>query len=389
MRRTAARHMLASVAILAVFAAACGGDDDPQSQASPTGAQTPATSSPTPSPSATSTPKPKPKPAPAATHIVYDDFSDNDIWLYTVATNTRSKLVSNTQTVSVASPQFKTKSVVSYIASQEDVSRIISFPMSNPASKTTDLTLTGAFGFIHSFNWSPDGKTLAYLVDAGAAGMKLYVEKGAAEGKIVRSWNVEFGRDGFADDDTRLEWSPDGKRLLMVFTAFGPGNNQDTMWVMDPAGKDLIPPRSGTFGRWSPDSSTFYYREFEAATKRWFALNASNGSTKALKIKTGTWNLAVSPDGKQLATETGYTNRTIFVYDTATSTERKFAATGFSPLWFSAKAIAYTRARACVDIECDEGPWAIDQQARKLTIATAKSANIPITTTDRIDILYA
>jgi dipeptidyl aminopeptidase/acylaminoacyl peptidase len=211
-------------------------------------------------------------------------------------------------------------------------------------------------GWIQAADWSPDGDALAYLTggyeDEGTQLAVFRPEDGTK--KVLRTFVPGPGSCGSADGEVSVSWAPDGHALIVVITHLE--NQDETMFVLDPAGKDIIEPRSGTNARWAPNSKRIYYREM-GGDRKWFALNSETGDRGTLgAMKPGTYNLAVSPDGGLLAYADGEEHSGVYVYDVATKIQRKVAEDAVMPVWVGPQTILVSDTKSCGD-GCSMSLW--------------------------------
>jgi hypothetical protein len=217
------------------------------------------------------------------------------------------------------------------------------------------LPLTNGW-WIQAADWSPEGDALAYLTgnyeDAGIELALFRPEDGTK--KILRTFVSGPGSCGSADGEVSVSWAPDGHALIVVITHLE--NQDETMFVLDPAGKDIIEPRSGTNARWAPNSKRIYYREM-GGDQKWFALNSETGDRGTLgAMKPATYNLAVSPDGTLLAYADGEEHSGVYVYDVATKIQRKVAGDAVLPVWVGPRTILVSDTKSCGD-GCSMSLW--------------------------------
>ncbi|MBI3654643.1 MAG: S9 family peptidase [Acidobacteria bacterium] len=193
--------------------------------------------------------------------------------------------------------------------------------------------------------WSADGKRLAYIAPGQPQGAQLFV-KWMDTGEETQLTRVERGISGF-------QWSPDGRRIAFNMNVPSPQKFKVAMpprpagakWIDPPRVIDrldyradgagyrpegyshifIVPsdggtPRQLTEGdfnhgapEWTPDSQTLIFSaarredsEYDRAGSDIYALNVATGQIKQLTDRKGPdANPAVSPDGKMIA-YTGY-----------------------------------------------------------------------------------
>ena len=132
----------------------------------------------------------------------------------------------------------------------------------------------------------------------------------------LRRFATILGRGGFInDDETRVEWSPDGRRLLMQDTALDTSQDE-TLYILNADGSDALAPRLGTWARWSFDGRTVYCSCATTLANddcRWNAIDVTSGLSTPLLIPSGA-RPSVSPDGL-LAYDDGENTPSVYVLD--------------------------------------------------------------------------
>jgi hypothetical protein len=188
----------------------------------------------------------------------------------------------------------------------------------------------------------------------------------------VKSFPELLGRGVGLEDEVSVAWSPDGKSMLVVDTFRDPPLKV-TMWVLDLEGKDIVPARTGTFGRWGSDSKTIYYKDYSGSGD-WFRLSMSDNKRTTLAIPAERLNPAVSPGGNLIALNGGGSKPSVYAFDLAKGSEVKIGA-GVVPVWLSDTEVAVTDVRACTaEEECFEAlPWKPLGTASKLRVDGAKA----------------
>lgn len=342
-----------AIVLVALLLAACGGEEGPESQAS----QTPTTS---------------PTPGPAVPVLIYSTTSNcpssscaaaewaadrkDDLWIYESSDGSHYRLTSDGDAVVEVLPQFTGRNTVSFVeGSEEQKPGVAMFELAFKAGSTAKELFRVEAGNIFRYDWSPDGSSVAFLNfnDEGASALQIWTR---SDGKIrsVKSFPELLGRGVGLEDEVSVAWSPDGKSILVVDTFRDPPLTV-TMWVLDLDGKDIVPARAGTFGRWGSDSKTIYYKDYSGSGD-WFRLSLSNNKTTTLAIPDQRLNPAVSPGGGFIALNDGGSKPSVYVFDLEKGIERKLAA-GVVPVWLSDTEMALTDVRPCTaEEECFEGP---------------------------------
>ncbi|MEW6476494.1 MAG: hypothetical protein AB1679_29900 [Actinomycetota bacterium] len=333
-----------------------------------------------------------------------------DVWLYDADTGRRRALTTDGDTRHDFEPRFRDPSHVTYLSAERPGGQ-------DPALVSLDLAggerrvLRQLTGWVGRYAWSPDGKTFAYYHVA--------TEGGATELHIVgdgpprmRRFEPIRGRGGFVNyDETRLEWSPDGRRLLLVDTALdtavGPSAEQ-ILHVLNADGSDAVPPGLGTWARWSADSGTIYClcsTDPEGLKWRWEAVDIALGTRTPLPISAGA-RPAVSPDGRFLAFDDGDDTPSVHVLDLGEPTGRRqptagpgprrdrprfLARAALAPIWLTPTRLAVTDTRPCPHTE-DQclagGHGALFEPAgtaSAIDLATGRRSPLPPIPTDGAD----
>jgi WD40 repeat protein len=362
---------IAIVAATLALLAGCGGS-------SGRGVQTP---SPSPSPTGTGTTTETPVAGPRAAAVVYS--IDGDLSLYDVPTDAVRRLTSDGPDPRQWRPAFRDSNTISYL---QDGTVFDLDTSGGPARKVFKEG-----DDVRAFAWSPDGKSLAAIVLRGSS-WRLSVLT-PADGKVRDIKTVAlgvFGRGGIDGDETRLAWSPDGAKIAVVDTgaleASAPNSNGNTMLVVGTDGSSPIPPRRGTFARWSPDGTTIYYTEF-GGTGRLFAVEVATAAVTTLAATPPVRRPSPAPVGALIAFDDGNPATATLVFNAATGVTRKLGS-GLAPLWLAADTVMVTATRPCANEECFEGPqWMALPKTSRLTLDGIEAA-LKATSTLDADVRY-
>ncbi len=372
----ARRVKAAAAAILVALLGAC-------SSPAPSGRSTPlpTTASPTGSP----TPK-----QPQAEVVVYLDRGD--LWVYRVESDSVKRLTFDGYESWEWPVSFRDAGRVTYtVANAGELTETIEDLDLSSGQRTT---LTGFQGFVGGLDWSPDGSTLAFvgsLTDKPSVAVYLYTP---ADGKTRRIRDLlacgdACGRGGTDFDQQKVAWAPDGSALLVTDTTLDnhPGI---TMYLLDPSGKDIVAPRSGTQGIWSPDSMTIYYVRWSLGSgpRAAYALEVAKDRRRELPL-TGFLRLAVSPDGKLLAYDDGKAKANLYLYDLGAGVERKVSSSTAGPLWLTSSRLATTYVRPCEDEECGEAPLWVGVGTVRIVAPKADARNLSIASTAMAETWWA
>jgi len=203
----------------------------------------------------------------------------------------------------------------------------------------------------------------------------LMSEKDAAEVRLIRfdptdsKWR-ELHRFELGDgseltdyDQSRLQWSPNEKELLVTLTFLQYGPSGKTMFVLDSTGADLIAPRFGTGGIWSADGRSVLYTKLPADQNvygnpgAWFQVDVRTGNETRLKIRRGAIRASLSPDGTKIAYDDAKGSPSVYVYDLASGVERRLSGSLVAPVWLNDSQLVATGTRPCRDDECVGSDW--------------------------------
>jgi Tol biopolymer transport system component len=298
--------------------------------------------------------------APAAAHSERVVWAEKgDIWLYDAKTDKRRALTTDGTGHHDFKPRFRDGSRVTYLTSHEEFGpdpTLVEFDLASGQRRM----LQQLPGYIRAYDWNPDGVRLAYynvLSDDGKTELHI---TGAGPAHLRRFAAIE-GRGGFINwDETRIEWSPNGERLLLVDTALdtavGP-SFEKTLYVLNADGTDAIAPGVGTWARWAADGRTIYCLCASLPSRedcQWQAIDLANGVRTPLLIPSGS-RPSLAPDGRLLAYDDGEDTPSVYVLDPHKpgSRPRFLARSAIAPVWLSPTRLAFTNTRPCPRSELD------------------------------------
>jgi hypothetical protein len=277
-----------------------------------------------------------------------------DVWLYDGETGRRRRLTTDGVARHDSKPRFRSAGMVTYLTSSQEFG-------SDPALFEFDLA-TGTSemvrrlpGYIRAYDWSPDGTALAYYsAPAEDQATELHITGNGLP--RLRRFTPILGRGGFINyDETRIEWSPDGSRLLMHDTALDTSQDE-TLYILNADGSDSLAPRLGTWARWSADGRTVYCNcatTLAADDCLWRAIDVASGVSTPLLMPSGA-RPSVSPDGL-LAYDDGEDTPSVYVLDPRKpgSRPRFLARAAIAPIWLAPSRVAFTNTRPCPRTEDD------------------------------------
>ncbi len=286
-----------------------------------------------------------------------------DIWLYEAATGELRPLTGDGQARSDFLPRFRGAGRVTFLSldghpdneyhpgltARPSVLREIDLA----TGRVRDVADLGAG--VMSVDWSPDGATLAVYAapgDGTPGDLRLVSEDWQTS---IRRLPPVWGRGGFVNyDDRRVEWSPDGRHLLLVDTGMDT-SQEETLYVLNASGTDALAPRAGTWARWGADGRTIYCACAVGPSDQqwpWQAIDVDHGIRTPLVIKRG-MRPSVSPDGRYLAFDDGEDTPSIHVLDLAEpgSLPRRVTGAAMAPVWLGSGHLAVTDTRPCPEDE--------------------------------------
>jgi WD40 repeat protein len=272
-----------------------------------------------------------------------------DVWLYEAESGRRRRLTTDGVARHDSKPRFRDGSRVTYLTSNKEFGpdpTLVEFDLTNGQRHA----LRRLPGLIRAYDWSPDGKALAYYGTPGDDGVtELHVTGNGPE--RLRRFVPILGRGGFINyDETRIEWSPDGRRLLVQDTALDTSQDE-TLYILNADGSNAAAPRLGTWARWSADGRSVYCLCATNLTKAdwlWHSVDVATGVSTPLQILSGS-RPSLSPDGHLLAFDDGEDTPSVYVLDPRMPGNQPhlLARGAIAPVWLSATRLAFTNTRPC------------------------------------------
>jgi dipeptidyl aminopeptidase/acylaminoacyl peptidase len=316
-----------------------------------------------------------------------------DVWLYEAETGERRRLTTDGVERHDFKPRFRARGRVTYLTSSEEF---------GPDPTLVEINLVNGKrhalqrlpGHIRAYDWSPDGKALAYYRAPSDDGVTELHITGNGPDRLRRFVPV-LGRGGFIDyDETRLEWSPDGRRLLVQDTALDTSQDE-TLYILNADGTNAAAPRLGTWARWSADGRTVYCLCTTTPVQadcRWQAIDVTRDVGKPLAIAAGA-RPALSPDGRLLALDDSADTPSVHVLDLhAPGSGLRFVARGaIAPVWLTPSGLAFTNTRPCPHSEDDclaGGHGSMFESAGTASLvdlSTGRRSSLPPIATDGAD----
>lgn len=336
------RGRIATTAAFALLLAAC-------SATTPVTVNSPSPGSPGASPSVSPTGSPsKSPPTPRAREAVY--ALDGALWHYDAVKDVVRPL---TQSGSARLPRFVTPTVVSFVTDGIGGARGSALMQLDTSSSQITEIFRVATG-IATYAWSPDRATVAYVTVDDLDFPQIHY-RSVANGSIrtVATLARQLGREGTDDDQVLVEYSPDGERVLIVYTVAGGGDEEVTpdathLQVRTADGSLAFAPeqRNGpTMGAWAPDGSAVYFR-VNAGARAW----RTDGSTGSVPTSPTWFNPSPSRNGRYVAFDTGASDPRVVVrlLDLRRGTVRTIGQRGRAhPIFATNRVVWAQRIRRC------------------------------------------
>jgi Tol biopolymer transport system component len=344
------------------------------------------------SPSATVSPSPstskKARHVPSARRAVYSD--NGAIWLYDVKTNATRQL---TQGGTARLPKWVSANQISFVQGSNDGTESTLRLIDLKTNDARDLfTVPGG---INTYGWSPDHQTVAYVTTDSDGYPHVRFRSIPDEAtQAVATLARALGRGADANDESRIEFSKDGRYVLIVYTpADGTGQKipkeQSQLQVRALDGSlafaaDMS--REPTMGMWSLDGKTMFYRD-KGGIRSW----TPSAGTQSHAVRSGlSWfNPSPSRDGKQVAFDTGSDSPSVRIrvltfsnatYDTVSASGRAF------PVFAGRLTVWAQTVRACKGCE---GPTAPESKVFAIDTRSGKERALAIRSLLDVDVQYA
>lgn len=371
----------ALLVVVALAAAACSATTphvaDPTPDASP-------------SPTPAETPTKEPEPPPKARFAVYTD--GGAIFFYDVR---RDRVAEVATGRGLRLPRWVSRREISFLQDSGDgfgtptTLRMIDL-------KTGDLrdVLSVDTG-MRTYAWSPDRSVVAY-VTVGSDGFPRirYQTVGGGGGmRPIATLARILGRERHGGDQERIEWSRDGRRVLVVFTpADGdPGRpatpEESQLQVRSFDGTLLFAAdheEDPTMGFWSPGGARAYFRTVGGA-RFW---GSRDGRVHGLAGSPRWFDPWQSPDGNLIAYDTGASGAGVrtHVYDVRSGGDRTITGPlRASPVFATTKTVwvqAYRRCPNCL------GATEPEPEVFAVNLRTNEVTSLAIRSLQDVDVLY-
>jgi hypothetical protein len=161
---------------------------------------------------------------------------------------------------------------------------------------TTNVTETFLTSGVELWDWSRDGKTLAYFANG-----KLWLKHQGQAAVSLASYNMQGGRGGGWDDELAIRFSPGGQYFVFVHSMMAPvtfeirrASDGGLVWSQP----KVEPPSSNlaTKAVWSRQGDRLYFRD-NAGVRTW----EPSGTVTTLVAGLRWITTSMSPDGTMIA----------------------------------------------------------------------------------------
>lgn len=190
-----------------------------------------------------------------------------------------------------AHARFISSTEISYGDLSGDSPSIVRLSLGTSASPRPVVTGTGLAGPFSPFAWTPDGTTLAYLVDTGSS-LQLWLKSGGANAKPVDSPAPYTGRGMAPGDQVTVQISPKGDYLALVDTLAQGQSLQ--VWHL-PDGVLSFGEAGANLAVWDPVVDRLWYHDAKGVVQ-W-----TPTSTQLVAAGLNWFDPAASPDGQHVA----------------------------------------------------------------------------------------
>lgn len=340
---------------------------------------------------ASESPSPTRKPVPRARSAVY--ATPGAIWLYDVKRNSVRQVARGE---GVRQPKWVSRDEISFVREEPgDSAGEAALHLLNVETRQVKELFRVETG-IDVYAWSPDRQTVAYVTRDERAYPHIHYRSLSGEGSVqtVATLARALGREGADDDQARVEFARDGRRVLVVYTAADgdPGravtDDQAQLQLRTLDGTLAFAPDHGsepTMGFWSPKGDRLYYRTGAGARYR----ETSTGRVRSLKGNPFWYDPSISRDGRFVAYDTGGSRLgvRVRVYDTRSGA---FVVTSprnlFRPVFADARTVWVQRVRKCAR-DCLTETEPVDE-VLAFDRTTGKTRKLAIVSLRDIDVLY-
>lgn len=237
------------------------------------------------------------------------------------------------------------------------------------------------------YDWSPDGTLLAYQLRSDTAteiGPRLLCLLDSVGGRtsLLRSIERPFGTGTGQREETAVTWSPSGRFILAVETAAQP-----SLFVVDTAGRDVVAPRDGTFGRWLADDRLIFQKDPHTdRVQPWVSLSTSTDREREFGLPERAYRPVLSPVGGVIAFDDGDAEEaSLYIFEIEQETTRRLVRGFVAPIWLDRDSVAAIGTGPSTLV--GGIPWSVMPGTTRIDMAGEKH-DLTLTTTLQDDVRY-
>jgi hypothetical protein len=146
------------------------------------------------------------------------------------------------------------------------------------------------------------------------------------------------------------------------------------------AGRDVVAPRDGTFGRWLSDERLFFQEDPHTdRVQPWVSLSTSTGRERAFGLPERAYRPVLSPGGDVIAFDDGDAEEaSIYVFEIEPETTHPLARGFVAPIWLDRDTIAATGTGPAASF--GGIPWSVLRSTARIDMA-GETHELALTTT--------
>lgn len=164
--------------------------------------------------------------------------------------------------------------------------------------------------------------------------------------KKIKSWKGGvYGRGGYYEDSDKLQFSPDGKKIMHIKTGSIRDISDYNVYIFNRLGKLTNKIKNATHPTWVTNNRIIY-RRYEAGCLYSYNLKTKK-SKKLNNTPVKSYNPTYLPGTNMVAFWGDVSNPVVYTYNLATKKLKKAANNAAYPLWINAKKLVVNSAKYC------------------------------------------
>ncbi len=315
--------------------------------------------------------KPTPEMKKERTKVAYED--GGNIWVLDVVTREKMQITKDAgEDVHYRDPGAVEEDSFTYLrcASYLECKELWRVDVTEGQFKTKQIKKFN--NFIRTYDIESNLKYIVYLESPSQVNKLRLFNFNSSEDKVVYETTI-YGYGFSQDDALYTKLSPDGSKFLIVDTRGSDKNIISSSYIIKTAATGFEGSRkiviwdikgnnladiSGfiTEPVWKQDSSGIFYRDIK---KGIFSYDIETKNTEKLSNETDWSSLAVSPDGKKLAHNKGYSmvdasskpNSKVYLFDIQTKRDTLLGNSLVRPNWVNDDCIVSNKLRKCTAVD--------------------------------------